>query len=102
MPVPAASSEKASLIWIASSRVGVRISALTPGHVVLGSQLLEQRQEKRQRLARAGLRRDHEVMAGELLGDSHGLHRRGLDESIPGQVGLQGCRKGESRKKCSF
>ena len=65
--MPEASSEKASLICMASSRVGVRISAFTP---VSGPWLVRRSSEREQKgksLACAGLRRDHQIVTGELL-----------------------------------
>ena len=53
-------------------------------------QAVEQRKKKGQGLACAGLCRDHEIVAGELMRDSLGLHRRGPDKFMLGQIALQG------------
>ncbi len=61
-------------------------------------QFFKQRKQKGKSLARAGLRRDHDIVTQELFRDGLGLHRRWLDEPLLGQIALQGDRKGEFGK----
>ena len=52
-------------------------------------QRLEQRKQKRQGLARSGLRGGHQVLAGQRRRNRLGLHRGRLDKALLCQVALQ-------------
>ncbi len=94
MPVPSAILRKPSLIWMASSRVGVRIRALMPGAAGCCGQPLEQRKQKGQRLARAGLRR-YDQVAGRRARAEWLAACTGVGWTNPWRVRLF-CKTGES------
>ncbi len=68
------------------------------GRLVRLSEFFQQRKEKGKGFASTGLRRNHQIVAGELLWDSLSLHGRRLDEAMLGQVALQDSRKGQIGK----
>ena len=65
-----------SLIWIASSRVGLRMRAQTPVGWLFATSDSKQRQHESKRLAGAGLRRGDHIAAGQRGRNGLRLHRR--------------------------
>ena len=100
-PVPAAILAKVSSIWMASSRVGLRMTARTPDVRLLRDQV-DDGQDKRERLAGAGLRGGDHVASGQRRLDGQGLDGRGFGKAVLHQIALQRSREGEFRETFHF